>query len=263
MKKPIKLVALDIDGTLIDDEYNVSKNTIETIKSLVTKGINIALVTGRANKAANKVKNQIGIDLPIISHNGGKITLANGEEISNIKLPISMAKKIIQYGEEHNIYTKIYIDDIFYVDVENEATKYFAKNHGLEYKVVKKLGEDVIEDCNMVLLIYDEAINQEERDRFKDLDLDITMSTPYALEFIPKGVSKGNGLKKLSEILGVSREEILAVGNSLNDLSMLQFAGTGIAMKNSDENLLKLWNKISEFTNNEEGVYNLLKELII
>lgn len=235
MKKPIKLVALDIDGTLIDDEYNVSKNTIEAIKFLVNKGINIALVTGRANKAANKVENQIRIDLPIISHN----------------------------GEEHNIYTKIYIDDIFYVDVENEVTKYFAKNHGLEYKVVKKLGEDVIEDCNMVLLIYDEDINQEEIDRFKDLDLDITMSTPYALEFIPKGVSKGNGLKKLSEILGVSREEILAVGNSLNDLSMLQFAGTGIAMKNSDEILLKLWNRVSEFTNNEEGVYNLLKELLM
>lgn len=263
MKKQIKLIALDIDGTLIDDNFNVSNNTIEAIKSLIDKGIYVALATGRAHRAADNVRKQTGIDLPILSHNGGKIILANGKEVSNIKLPISMVKNIIRYSEENEIYIKIYVDDIFYVNVENEITKYFAKNHGLEYKVVNKLSEDIIEDCNMVLLIYDKPVDIGERNRFKDLNLNITMSTPRALEFIPSGVSKGNGLKKLAEILNIDRKEVLAVGNSLNDLSMLEFAGTGIAMKNSDENLLKQWNNVSKFTNNEEGVYNILKKYLL
>lgn len=85
------------------------------------------------------------------------------------------------------------------------------------------------------------------------------MSTSYLVEIMGKGVSKGTGLKILAEYLGVDKKDILAIGNSLNDLEMLQFAGTGIAMKNSDDMLLEKWKHISKYTNNEEGVYNIIK----
>lgn len=263
MKKTVKLIALDIDGTLIDDEYNVSNNTREIIRSLVEKGIHVSLVTGRPNKAADYVRKQIDIDLPILSHNGGRIILEDGREVSNIKISNSMAKEIIKYGEESNLYIKVIVDDIFYVDRDNEEVRSFSKNYDLEYRVVGKLSEDITDDCSMILFFFDEPMEKKVINRFKDMDIDITTSIPNSLEFMPKGVSKGEGLKRLAKILGVDRDEILAVGNSLNDLSMLQFAGTGIAMKNSDDILLKQWDNISEFTNNEEGVYHILREIEI
>ena len=84
---------------------------------------------------------------------------------------------------------------------------------------------------------------------------------PTAYEFMAEGCNKGKALEVLANHLGVQREDILAAGNALNDLEMLEFAGTGIAMKNADANLLSVWEHISEYTNNEEGVYEIIKEL--
>lgn len=262
MKRDIKLVAVDIDGTLIDDNHNISKNTIDIIRRLKEKGTEISLVTGRAHISAQKIMNQIGINLPIISHNGGKVALESGKIITNEKFPISLVEKVLEYGEKNKRYMKIYIDDLFYVNFDNEATRRFSKEHNIDYKLVRNFSMEIIEDINLLIIYYDREISKEDLGKFGHLDLEITTSMPRVIEFIPKGISKASGLKELKKHLDIKKENILAIGNGFNDLSMLEFAGTGIAMKNSDLLLLNNFKNVSEFSNNEEGVYRILRELL-
>lgn len=257
----IKLVAIDIDGTLIDDTLKVSKNTIEIIKDLRKRGIEIALVTGRAHAGARKIMDQIGIKLPIISHNGGKVVLEDGKEIKNTKFPIESVKDVLDYGEANRLYTIVYIDDMFYASVDHEINNRIAEKLGVDYKIINNFSEDIIEDINLLLLYFKKEITKKELDKFKDLEVEITTSIPRAVEFIPKGISKAEGLKELKKHLNIKKENILAIGNSLNDLSMLEFAGEGIAMKNSDYLLLENFDNVSLYTNNEEGVYHILKKI--
>lgn len=259
--KNIELIAIDIDGTLIDDNLMVSENTIDKIRELKDRGIEVSLVSGRAHAAAKKIMDQIGIALPIISHNGGKVTLEDGRVIKNEKFPIEHIKEVIQYAKEKDLYMKAYIDDLFYITSDNEKTKHFSKNFGLDYKVIEDLSEDIIDDINLLLLYFDKEITSKELDKFKDLNVEITTSIPHTIEFIPKGISKAEGLKELKQHLNIKKENILAIGNSLNDLSMLEFAGRGIAMKNSDPLLLENFDNIADFTNNEEGVYMIIKDI--
>lgn len=262
MKDKIRLIAIDIDGTLIDDEYNVSDNTIETIRTLKENGTEVALVTGRAHCGAKKVMDELGISLPIISHNGGKVTLEDGTIILNEKFPISSIEEVLEHGQKNDIYMKVYIDDCFYVTVDNGMTKWSAKKHNMKYKVVENLNKDIHEEINLLILFYEHEISQDHLEEFSHLNVEVTTSFPKAIELIPRGVSKALGLSHLKDHLKIKQDEILAIGNGLNDLSMLEFAGIGIAMKNSDQILLDNYDNISEFTNNEEGVYKIIKEYL-
>lgn len=256
--KNVKLVALDLDGTLLDDNFKISQRTIDCIKNLINRNINVVLVTGRVLKSVYMIRNMIGADLPIVAYNGGKIVISN-KEIYTKKIPIVEGKKIIKYGEEKGLYVKVYIDDILFVEKDEEISKLFCQTRGIEYKAVGKLSENINEDINIITIYYKNHIYGNVDDILKDIDVTITASATNALDFIPKGVSKGKALKFVADYLNVKREEILAIGNSKNDIDMLNFAGIGIAMKNSDSMLLEKWNYITEYTNNEEGVYHVLK----
>lgn len=259
--KDIKLIALDIDGTLIDDDLKVSKNTKNIIEELKARGIEVALVSGRAHGAAKLIMDQFDIDLPIISHNGGKVTLANGEEIKNEKFPIECVDEVLEYARDHDLNAIAYIDDLFYTTVNSKENDRLVEKYGVDFKLVDSLDKEVVDHINLLLLYLDEDVTREDIEKFRNLECETTNSIPGTLEFIPEGISKAEGLKSLKNHLGIKRENILAVGNSLNDLSMLEFAGEGIAMKNSDKLLLENFHRVSEFTNNEEGVYRILKEL--
>lgn len=261
MLKQIKLVALDIDGTLLDDGLNISVKTGDKIRELINRGIHVALVTGRVYKSALNIANKLLVDVPIISYNGGNITVPIEGEIFNSKIPFSEAYKIMCYGEQNNIYTKVYIDNVLYTEKDDVESVEFVKNHCIEYNPIGKLSDNIHKNVNMIVFIYERKVCKGDINNLEHTDVSITMSTPRSLEFIPKGVSKGAGLKILAKYLNVNREEILAIGNSLNDLDMLQFAGAGIAMKNSDDMLLEQWDGVSKFSNNEEGVYHLIKQL--
>lgn len=262
MGKDIKLVCIDIDGTLIDNNHKVSQNTIEIIKHLKKRDVEISLVTGRAYAGAKKIIDQIELDLPIICHNGGKVVLEGGKTIRNKKFPISHVKEALEHGEKNGFYMKVFIDDTFYTTLDNELTKRSAINHNMKYKIINSFIKDVEDEINLFIMFCNREVSEEDLIKFKSIDVEVTTSMPRVIELLPKGVSKAWGLEELKDYLNIDRKEILAIGNGFNDLSMLEFAGRGIAMKNSDPLLLANFNTVSKFTNNEEGVYEILKELL-
>ncbi|MBW4829065.1 MAG: HAD family hydrolase [Clostridiaceae bacterium] len=257
-----KLVAIDIDGTLIDDDFEVSKRTINKIRALRNKGINITLATGRTYSSAKQYADLLNIDDPIICYNGALIKdNSNGNIIYDARLPLDISKRIIEFGEKEKLNIKVYTDDILYVEEDDERTREICRNHKIGYEVIGRLSENIGKGAQMIILIEDEERIGEIRKKIDSINIkniSYTMSTPRSLEFGAPGVNKGNALKVLAEKYGIESKEILTIGNSLNDLGMFKYADTGIAMKNSDRILLEEWDKISKYDNNEEGVFHIL-----
>ncbi|NLY36240.1 MAG: HAD family phosphatase [Tissierellia bacterium] len=261
MNKPIKLIALDIDGTLLDSRGSISHRTKKKIENLIEKDKYVVLASGRASRAAKNIKDKLALDLPIISYNGAAVQLAGGAKLREKKIALKDAIEIIKYSEKLGLYIKVYIDDVFYIAKDSESSKRFAQYQDIEYKVVGKLSENIKDDVNMIVFVYEELPKDDVDLIFKDLPITTARSTPYVVEFMAQGSSKAEALKMLADYLDVKKEEILAAGNALNDLEMIKYSRVGVAMKNSDPDLLKQWHVVSDYSNDEEGVYHILKDL--
>jgi HAD superfamily hydrolase (TIGR01484 family) len=157
--KKVKLVALDLDGTLLDDNLDISDRTKEAIKDLINRGIFVALVSGRMFKATELIRDKLGVSMPIVAYNGGKVFIPGLEEMYCKKIPLSEVLKIIKYGEERNLYVKVYIDDVLYIKEPDNKSLAFCRSRNLDYKVVGKLSENIKEDANMIVIYYNEDTN--------------------------------------------------------------------------------------------------------
>src|SRR5699024_3310205 len=146
----------------------------------------------------------------------------------------------------------------------DERTRNFIEHHEVKWvELGQSLSEKLPAGANMIVTISEETDMKELYNKIKTKNSVKTMSTQNSIEYIPKNVSKGEGVKYLARKYNINRDEILAIGNSLNDLAMIEYAGIGVAMKNSDPMLLDRWNNISEYSNNEDGVYYVLEKYII
>jgi 5-amino-6-(5-phospho-D-ribitylamino)uracil phosphatase len=257
----IKMVAIDIDGTLLDDDLSISDKTSDKLKELKARGMEIVLATGRTYISAYNIMKKLGIETPTITENGSRLTIPSEGQVYKKSISLEDALEVIKFAERNDQYVKAYIDSVMYVKQEDDYSREFIKAHGIELKEVGKLSENIDRDVDMIVLILDKIYEGELDEEIKKMNVDVTMSGRYSLEFVPKGATKENALKFLAKELEIKREDILAIGNGLNDFEMIEYAGIGIAMKNSDPNLLAKCKEVSEFDNNEEGVYNIIKDL--
>lgn len=261
----IKMVAVDMDGTLLNNSSEISEKNQYAINELVRKGIKIIFATGRTFKSAQHYAKQINLDLPMITYNGALIKkILSEEELFSSKIDLEASKKLFRFAEKNNIYVKTYIDDVLYVAKDSEEASRFSIRHRIPYKVVGNFSENISERVYMIVSIDSaENINKLKQDflQYETDSMSYTTSTTYSLEIMSSSISKGKSLEKLCSKMNIERNQVLAMGNSLNDLEMLKWAGVGIAMKNSDESLLSRHCLVSSHSNEEDGVYYQLKEL--
>jgi len=265
--KEFKLIAIDMDGTLLNDDLEISQKNKAVIRNLINKGKIVILATGRTFKSASHYAKQLQLDVPIITYNGALIKETISNDIVYSKtIDIGYAKELLSFGEKYDVYTKVYIDDVLFVKSECDEAKTFSQRHRIDYRSIGRLSRG-IED-NPYLIVFKDSLDKIKNVKEKiktelKLPISYTMSTPNSLEFTSAGVSKATSLEYLTARLNIKRDETLAIGNSLNDLDMLRWAGLGIAMKNSDESLLKKWNVASEFDNNDDGVAKILNKFLV
>lgn len=261
----IKLVAIDIDGTLISDDLKIGPKTKNKIRELIDKNIYVTLVTGRTYKSSKQFSDILGIEVPLVVYNGGIIANSQTKNILyEKKIPLEESKNIIKFAEDKGIYVKAYVDDVLYIEKMDERTRNFIEHHKVKWvELEQPLSKKLPSGANMIVTISERTNMKELYNQIETKNSVKTMSTQNSIEYIPKNVSKGKGVKYLARKYNINRYEILAIGNSLNDLEMIEYAGIGVAMKNSDPMLLDRWNNVSEFSNNEDGVYYILEKYII
>ncbi|MGL5152424.1 MAG: Cof-type HAD-IIB family hydrolase [Cetobacterium sp.] len=260
----MKAVALDLDGTLLNSQKEISQENRDVLKQLSSNGVEILIVTGRPYPMTKKIAQSLDFPVSVICYNGARVmNLKTDEIIFERVLEEKEVLKIIEFSREKKKDLNLFQDDIWYVeDLESYGTKYYKNNSKLE-PILKsfdsftnfKMIKSIIIDENHIL----EEIEKELRDRLGDA-VYFTYSQDKYLEILNKEVNKGATLKNVLRKKGIEMSECIAFGDAHNDLEMLQSVGIGVAMGNAHEVLKNKVKNITD-TNDEDGVAKFLKKI--
>lgn len=273
----IKLICIDMDGTLLDNNHQVSEDNKKALIEAKEKGIIIALTTGRLFTSAKYYSDLIGIDAPIISSNGAYIKDKNSSKVLN-ENPLSLDESL----EIYNISKKYSFNAYFNTHDTAISTTEFKENHAykitnknipeedkIKFIVSKDLTDTLIklEGDILKFIAVDNKDNSEEilkaKNEFISLNkYEVVISGPNNFEVMKKGTSKGNAVKHLSEMLNINKDEIMCIGDSENDLSMIRYAGIGVCMGNGLDLLKKEAQYITD-TNVNSGVAKAIRKFAL
>jgi Cof subfamily protein (haloacid dehalogenase superfamily) len=274
IKMKYKLICIDMDGTLLNDDKVISKENKAALKEAHDKGIHISVCTGRLFTSARNFSEMIGVKTPIIASNGAYIREKDQEKVIYQKiLPKETCRKIYEIMKNFNVYKFFNTFDI--VASEGDFPDWYTYtrfNEGLleEQKVkleVHSNFDNFIEEHDEILKYVAVSKEKDELEKARQAlsildDIEIVSSGFLNFEINAKGVSKGNAAKQLAEIYGIDRSEVICIGDSGNDLSMIQYAGIGIAMGNADEEIKLNADYITD-TNNNNGVAKALRKFVL
>ncbi|NLW23523.1 MAG: HAD family phosphatase [Tissierellia bacterium] len=267
-----KLIAIDMDGTLLNSNNQISKKNREIIFKAINKGIHIVLATGRILKSALQYWESMELSSPIIACNGAIISSGNGQDIIyENPIGIESCKKVIELAEEYGIYYHFYDKDTFYTREPNEELLRLYGYFEGELKE-NKINIEILESPLEVLdekkpKVYKFIFIENNRDKLLDFRKKLnniegisTSSSWYNnIEVMKEGVSKGKGLEYLIERLNIDKSEIMVIGDNENDISMFKIAGLAVAMENGEDILKRIAHTITD-TNNEDGVANAIEK---
>lgn len=269
-----KLVAIDMDGTLLNSNNEISKRTRKAIEDATKQGVHIVLATGRILKSAEHYARNIDLNSYILACNGAIIMNESRDIIYNQPMNLEIAKRVMELGTELGIYYHFYDRSKFYSNIYIKEIANYYNTSTLKLKG-QSIDIDIFDDHNELLnrenfevykfLFIDDAkeklaLLRQELSTFKEIN--VSSSWDNNLEIMDNKVSKGMGLEFLSKKLNINPKEIIAIGDNENDLSMIQFAGLGVAMDNGDE-AIKSQADIVTRTNDEDGVARIIEKYIL
>ena len=235
----VKLFVSDIDGTLLVSGKNISQKNIDAVKKMVDAGITVTLGTGRMYHAALPIAQALGVNVPLITYNGALIKSTDGKIFYENPLPPEIVVGITNFFEKNNWYVQNCSDDKLHFPVYNDYAKYYENNQKVRGEVIgwEEMKKKTSHVCKMLGissgLEETEKISAAVRKEFGD-KVSITRSTEIFNEIVCPGVSKAAAIKILAEKIGVKISEVMAIGDSNNDLPMLKAAGKSIAMGNAN-----------------------------
>ena len=270
-----KMIFLDLDGTLLDDEKKLSPVNRNAIDQALEAGHKVLICTGRPLSSAIKLLPAFGLDKPgcyAITYNGGLIYDA-GTKTSIYKktVPIKQIKYVFEKAQEYgNIHIQTYTDEGFICEKDTQEGRDYERITKTDRKVVKNVIEELNgqEPCKMLAIAY--GCDRKHIEGFRDFmmeycegKMNVCFSNYEYLEFMPVGINKGNAIRWMSEFLNIPMENTIAVGDAENDITMLQTAAVGAVMCNADEEIRQYGNYITEKNNNEGGVAEVIYKFML
>lgn len=273
----IKLLALDIDGTLLNSQHKLTPRNIESVRRAVEAGVHVVLVTGRRFHAARPIAAELGLQLPLITHNGALTKNTETLEVINYQpLAAELARELVVLGREQSADTLccddphgegvILFDNISEANVRLRSYLYMFNQYARQVEDLHDYINDApiqIFYCGPCALIDDLAARVETAvaGRAKMVMTTYRAADMAILDVINIACSKGTGLGCLAESLGVAREEVMAIGDNHNDIEMLSYAGLPVVMANS-EAVLKARGYATTLSNDEDGVAAAIEKYI-
>jgi Cof subfamily protein (haloacid dehalogenase superfamily) len=236
----IRLIGIDLDGTLLLNSTDVSERNVAAIKAATARGVTVAIATGRPHVSAETFVERLGLhEVPIISFNGALIKRP-GEKRELFSRPLSaeLAAQVVQYGVERRMHLHYFLGDEMYVPrVSHWALLYQART-GIRPLPAGDLRRfDGRSPIKIIACVPPEQamdVLQEAQERFGDRLL-VTRSMPEYVEFLSRDAGKGKALRWLANHLGIPVEQTMGMGDMLNDLELVQMSGFGVAMPHAQE----------------------------
>ena len=254
MTGKIKLVATDIDGTLVKWDTRVSDGVKNCVKKLQENGVKVVLVTGRMHCATKHLRDELGLNSPVVSYQGGLIKDSDGKTLYQENLDSDYAKEIINWAHKNDVHLNLYIDDKLYVEKDDDCVKRYTDGKFVPYTVCP-FESLKIENVNKILAIdYGNAERvtgwvNELQDKFPELY--IVKSTPFFCEIGSPMAKTSLGVEFLAKHWNLSQDEILTIGDQNNDIELLKAGGVKVAMGNATPELKECANFITDSVEND------------
>lgn len=241
----IEIVASDLDGTLLSPDHQLSDFSKKTLKDLHWKGFTFIFATGRHHVDVAGIREQVGIPAYMITSNGARVHNEHNVLMHSKNVPADLVQPIIDaVKQDDKLYIHMYRNDEWLLNKEDIALRHFHKESGFTYQVfdvnraptegVAKVFFTHPNKDHEYLVRLEEQLNHQYGSQ-----LNVAFSTPWCLEVMAGGVSKGEALKAVAESLGKSLEHCIAFGDGMNDLEMLSMAGKGLIMETAHDKLKK------------------------
>ena len=250
----IKLVATDIDGTILPKTREFTAGVKDCINRLQNEGIKVVIVTGRMHEGAKRIADKLNLRTPVVSYNGGLIKTHAGEILYEKNMPACYVEKIINWARENKVHLNLYSDDVLYSEKDDDEIKQYSEYQGLNY-VIKDFSKIPFDRIHKLLAIdYKDAdkvtswVNEMSR---KYPELYIIKSTPYFCEFSTPEATKYCAVKFLQKHWNLTDDEILTIGDQDNDIELLKAGGIRVAMGNATPALIECANYITDSIDND------------
>jgi Cof subfamily protein (haloacid dehalogenase superfamily) len=254
MSTPIDLIALDLDGTLLASDESISPRNRKAIADALAAGIRVVLVTGRGVDTPIRVSKDLGLNLPVICCHGA-LTKDFGidKTLVHIPVPLKYAKPMIEFAEREGLPTAVYVDEAFYRLQGSEIVMEDMRGPG--WHEAASLRDVLTVAPTFIRFLGEEAVRRVQAE-FGDLPLSFRYETWYDFvecAVLSREASKKNALAKLCADFQIPAEKVLAIGDSRNDVPMLRWAGTGVAMGNALREVREVVRYVTA-TNERDGV---------
>lgn len=264
----IKLLALDLDDTLLDSGLKIAPDCITAIQAARARGVRVTISTGRMYRSALPYAQQLEIDVPLITYQGAWVKNSLTEEVLYYEpLGYELSKQIMEFFRGMGVHYHSYFNDELCMEQLSEEGNFYSHLAGVKPHIV----EDLIIELNRneamkIMAITDNQkvlleMESELRSRFSQ-SLYITRSKPCYLEVMSRLASKANALQVIANHYGIDRKEVMAVGDSYNDIDMIEWAGLGVAMGNAFDPVKEAANFVTA-TNDEDGVAEAIRRFIL
>lgn len=261
-----KLIAIDIDDTLITDAKEITPGTKRALELAVAAGATVTLATGRMYASARNLALQTGLNVPLITYQGSLVkNVMDGHILYERAVPKEAAMRLLRYCDERGLHLQLYIDDHLYAREENDKLIAYAQLSDIPYTIEPDFDRLLASPSTKMLMIDEPATLDAAAAELKELlgpDVHITKSKPHFLEITHREGTKGSALRHLAQHVGCSLEETIAIGDSWNDHDMIETAGLGIAMGNAVDSLKAVADYVTR-TNNEEGVRHVIEKFVL
>lgn len=271
-KLDVKLIALDLDDTLLTSECKISERTVHALQKASENGIFVVLCSGRAEngilpyiRTLNIAGSQEGRFL--IAFNGATIfDLHKRLPIYTNKVDTDILKFVYSEAKKRDMPSVVYESSTIFSWQDSDWARMDARLCNLKFGIVDDF-EKFLEKGFPKILVPSEPEKVQELKSFLDKELqdraDVFVSKPFFLEVMSKNVGKGQAILRLSDFLHIPHEKTLAFGDSMNDESMIRLCGYGVAMKNGLEYIKDVADFITEADNNNDGIACFLEKFVL
>jgi Cof subfamily protein (haloacid dehalogenase superfamily) len=260
-----KMIALDLDGTLNNDKKVITQFTKDALNAVQKQGVVVVLASGRPTPGMMRESNELELERYhglLSSYNGGRIVdVTENKVIYEKSLPKATARRLLKHLENFEVTPIVDDSSNYYAKDRNDfMVEVESKLNHMEIKIVDNIADNIDFNPVKVLIAASNEILVQVSDKIMkpfNTELSFIQSSPVYLEATMKGIDKASSLQNICDYLHISPEEVMAFGDAQNDITMLQFAGLGIAMGNALDCIKKISNEVT-LSNNEDGIAHTL-----
>ncbi|MBS4461849.1 HAD family phosphatase [Aerococcaceae bacterium zg-B36] len=259
------LIAIDLDGTTLNDQSQLSPATIQALRAVSEQGHLVCIVTGRPFRNSENIYNEIGIAAPIVNFNGALCHFPGKEKfIPSYHIPLSkeIAFDLIanQDALEIDLLCAEGRDRLFTTSMNLPDSPFYP----VDLAMVDRLNRESLTYDPTAITIFssEEKMSKIEQNITKHYGDEVYVRTwggiLPCLEVVNKQINKAYGVQRIAEFYRIPVDNILAFGDENNDIEMIQYAGLGVAMKNATEEVKAVANDVTRYTNDEDGLADYL-----